>query len=244
MDFDDSQSLSDVDIKSEPGEDSYEYPPPLSKQKKATANELIASHFDSLIEHVEEFTPECIENLKPTPEELEKEIQDIEGEEYDFYLEDDCSPVFEHTKEFTCDFPEPIDIFDKKFNEKFVPDTSEFGKLNEFNIDAKFRQIAFSEDPENIKVLDYVTNSRDSMLSELKRARDATLAHYEKIKSECDELPENELRRKLFANQSYMLFQPDTIECDFSSVQNRSVFPIYLFVFDFYLDKQIQFDLA
>lgn len=246
MDFDNPRSSLSSEVSVEPSEDDYNHPL-HKKQKRTTPNEIIATHFGSLIEYVDEFADECMKNVRFFNKKVDEQNEDMDmnDDKCEYYLPDDCSPVFKHYKELKFDISQPRDAFDEKFNEKFVPETSELGKPNEFDIDAKFSQVPFSEHLKNIKVRDYINQSRDSIVSEVKRARDETLAYYETIKSECDdELPENELRQKLFANKSCMLFQPKRMEGRFSSIKNRSVFPIYLFVFDFHLDQQLQFDLA
>ena len=88
------------------------------------------------------------------------------------------------------------------------------------------------------------------MIGELIKVRDETKLHYASIRDECEPksgqepIGEEDLKRKLFANKSCFVFQPSTLVKGIKNTSINSIYTIYLIILDFYIDQDIQRQLA
>lgn len=148
----------------------------------------------------------------------------------DFLSEDKCVfriNAIEHPRDVFAEFSGDKEAFGDPYNE-----AAEYNKTN-----------LFSElDPKSIKEIDYIVSMTENMVYELDKCCDETLIHFESIKKELDtsKISEDEFMRKIFGNKHCFILDVDHVTSGYSC----SPFNFYLFVLDFYLDRETQDKLA
>ena len=101
--------------------------------------------------------------------------------------------------------------------------------------------------PSRTKTRDYLNKTREKMIGELEKAQAHTFAYYESIKDKL-KLDErqgsreeviDQIKSDLFATKFPCLIRVDRIHILGQDIEeNPSLFKLYLFMFDFYINKQ------
>lgn len=110
----------------------------------------------------------------------------------------------------------------------------------EYEIDNRFKSSLV--DPKTTTIQQYVNKMRQDVIDELKKLQEDTLKLYDKNKTKINEEKDVDVvERSLFGNKYCLILESNLKEDKSKSI--RSLFGVYLFVFDFYIDFKIQYFL-
>ena len=183
----------------------------------------IINYFDSLINKIDIYTEEKLQNLNSVdlvekPSDLNKEI---DRNRWKYYVQDYKIPS--------------IKPLEDEYNSETYVELANFPNITQ-------RPLLF--DPEEIcslKLKDYFNRYREELIRELRHVQEETLENYDALKKDNnidvkEDMSEEEMRRMLFGKKFCFIYQ---FEQKFALAPTFLRFEIFLFVFDFYIDQEM-----
>ena len=193
---------------------------------------MIIDYFDSLVQQVDIYTEEELE--KYTDQSVVTKIPD-----------DDQSPSDEEESNDEVGNKEKslLNLFDswesiKNAYENQTYDEDPYMNEREY----EYSGVETKHEPPSVSsnVRQFLNNMRDEMINEIRKGEEEALKNYKTIKSELkidklasDEEIDRDVATRLFENKSMFLL----LDINSNSENNDSLFKLYLFVVDFYLNK-------
>ena len=194
---------------------------------------MIIDYFDSLVQQVDIYTEEELE--KYTDQSVVTKIPD-----------DDQSPSDEEESNDEVGNKEKslLNLFDswesiKNAYENQTYDEDPYMNEREY----EYSGVETKHEPPSVSsnVRQFLNNMRDEMINEIRKGEEEALKNYKNIKSELkidklasDEEIDRDVATRLFENKSMFLL----LDINSKSKNKDSPFKLYLFVVDFYLNKQ------
>lgn len=183
----------------------------------------IINYFDSLINKIDIYTEEKLQNLNPDdlvekPNDLNKEI---DRNRWEYYVQDYKIPSIK-----------PLD--DENNPEPYV-ELANFPNITQ-------RPLLFEPEANcSLTLKDYFTRFREALIQELRHIQEETLENYDDLRKnetniDFKDMSEEEMRKILFEKKFCFIYQFDQ---KFALAPTFWRFEIFLFVFDFYIDQEM-----
>ena len=195
---------------------------------------MIIDYFDSLVQQVDIYTEEELE--KYTDQSVVTKIPD-----------DDQSPSDEEESNDEVGNEEKslLNLFDSWESIKSAYENRKYVGEDPYTNEREYEysEIVAKHEPPSISsnVRQFLNNMRDEMINEIRKGEEEALKNYKTIKSELkidklasDEEIDRDVATRLFENKSMFLL----LDINSKSKNKDSPFKLYLFVVDFYLNKQ------
>ena len=194
---------------------------------------MIIDYFDSLVQQVDIYTEEELE--KYTDKSVVTKIPDDDHSSSDD--EESNDEVGNEEKSL-------LNLFDswesiKNAYENQTYDEDPYMNEREY----EYSGVETKHEPPSVSsnVRQFLNNMRDEMINEIRKGEEEALKNYKNIKSELkidklasDEEIDRDVATRLFENKSMFLL----LDINSKSKNKDSPFKLYLFVVDFYLNKQ------
>lgn len=200
----------------------------MSNKDRVNPKLIISEYYDYLVNQIDIYTEELLEKYNEN---------DLLQEPLDIYAEHkECQQLREFKESLFRPYNLPVIDNCVWLSDPYKED---------YEI-TDMRSAKFT--PEVTKTRDYINQTRDEMIQALDNAKAATFAFYETIKEDLkpDEMQGtreeivNQLKGCLFANKYSCIIRIDWIQIDEEwndGDDNSSIFKLYLFIFDFYINN-------